>query len=398
VQDDGRIVVAGTVDTATLGREVAVARLLPNGALDGTFAGGWTLVPVTAGDEQALAVAVQPDGKVLVGGSVDSGPIGFVVRLLANGALDNGFGDMGIVAFLFVDNQVSALAVQPDGKILVGGSLDFGAAGGWDMFALRLTETGATDGTFAGPVIAFDAGGDNDDFAQSIALQADGKVLVAGSAQFGATDFDFAVARLTATGPLDAGFGVGGKTTIGFDAGGGFNDRGAVVRAPDGGRVVLSGYVEVGFDSYVAGVVRLRSAGDLDLTFSDDGRQTVVLGAAGGGGGSGLAVQDDGKILVVGSSGDDDFDLASARLATDGTPDGAYGPSGLRLYDFDYGACGEVVHTPVAALAADGKLVVGAIAEYCAPDYDFFVARLWMSLIFADGLEQGLRAWSASVP
>jgi uncharacterized delta-60 repeat protein len=400
VQDDGRIVAVGSATTGTLGREVAVARLFANGAFDGTFAGGATLLALTAQDDIAHAVAIQPDGKILVGGSVDAGgPIGFVARLLTNGSLDQDFGDEGVVAFLFVDNYVSALALQPDGKILVAGSIDGGAPGGWDFFVLRLTDTGATDGTFGSPFIGFDAGDGNEDLARSLALQPDGKVLVAGSAQFGATDYDFAVARLTSTGLLDATFGTGGKVTFGFDLGGGKADHAAVVRVAPDGRIVLSGYVEAAGGGNVAGIARLRSIGDPDLAFSGDGRQTVTLGAVGGGGGSGMIVQDDGAILLVGSSGNPDFDLASARLLATGEPDSGYGAgAGLRLYDFTYGGCGQVVHTPVAELQPDGKLALGAIAEYCDPDYDFFLARLWLSLIFADDFEPDAGRWSSAVP
>ncbi len=137
------------------------------GMADTSFGGGSFLTRVGTSEDYAQAVAVQPDGKVLVAGSTSSaaGIQIAVIRLLRDGALDTSFGTEGraVVAVGTRDDKAMAVAVQPDGKIVVAGLSQQGTAAGYDFALVRLLSTGAVDTAFGnnGRVVT-DFGGDND--------------------------------------------------------------------------------------------------------------------------------------------------------------------------------------------------------------------------------------------
>ncbi|MEU0375205.1 calcium-binding protein [Streptomyces sp. NPDC006283] len=229
VQPDGKIVVVGTS-----GGRVAVARYNDDGTPDASFGGGDGQVsydpapelPVEGGDGRALAL--QPDGKIVVGGQVGSTRFDFVVlRLNTNGSLDTGFSGDGIERTDFGDYEaVEGLALQPDGKIVAAGT-----SGGRVALA-RYNPGGTLDTSFDGDGRVLTPGVS----AADVKLQpGDGRIVIAGSVGPGG---DFAVRRYNPDGSQDSGFGTGGLATADF--GGGDAAQGLALQ-PDG-KIVAAGW------------------------------------------------------------------------------------------------------------------------------------------------------------
>jgi uncharacterized delta-60 repeat protein len=224
-QPDGAAVAAGYSDN-----EFAIARLGSGGLLDSGFDGdGRQRIDFSGTLDAATSVALS-GSKIVAAGSTD-GRLA-IASLNSNGSPDTTFrpgtatpGQTEAMA-TELPRGANALAIQPDGKILVAGP------GGGDFGVARVTTSGFYDTSFGtNGQVAVDFGGAGD-VANAIALQPDGKILVAG------TDGDgFAVARLTSSGALDPTFGFGGKATVNF---GGVDEARAIALQPDG-KVVLAG-------------------------------------------------------------------------------------------------------------------------------------------------------------
>jgi uncharacterized delta-60 repeat protein len=247
-----------------------------------------------------------------------------------------------------------------------------------------------------------------DDFALAVAVQPDGKLVLAGGARSGQDTFDFALVRLTAAGSPDPSFGGDGRVIVPFDVGGSFSDLATAVAIQPDGRIVAAGRVEAsspGFPlvDYDFGVVRLLADGALDPSFAGDGRTTLRFNLKGGYDDQpwAMALQGDGRILLAGfaawgTSGD--YDFALARLLPDGTPDPALGGHGRTTIWFDLG--GDLADRADAiALQADGRILVAGKAQVGNGNDDFAVVRLENDYIFADCFESGgLAAWSTPPP
>jgi uncharacterized delta-60 repeat protein len=241
IQPDGKIVVAGQAQNAT-GTDLAVARYNTDGSLDASFgSGGKLTTDVAGGFDFGVAMVLQPDGRILVlarvslpGSVVVSIPA--LVRYNSDGSLDAGFGAGGKVMAASTGPS-SAIALQSDGKIIVGGSVNAGTSN--SAFGLiRFLANGSVDAAFGTPTTSFFSGG-NGSLGRAVAVQADGKIVLAGEAASGASStFDVAVARFDTNGSLDAGFGTGGKLLVDFFAD---TDSAAdVVIQPDG-KIVVAG-------------------------------------------------------------------------------------------------------------------------------------------------------------
>ena len=300
IQPDGKIVVAGT-NTG----DFEVVRYDGDGSLDATFGtGGIVVRDLSGGDESAYAAALQPDGKIVVGGAVATGPWRSqfaLVRYDTDGTLDPTFGTDGIVMTKFGSGgSARAVVLQPNGKIVVAGT-------NGDGFALvRYLPDGSLDTTFGGDgkVAGPTFGGG---WAVAVALQPDGKIVAAGAYDF----FNFAVARYTVHGDLDPTFSHDGALTT--DVGGGEQGAHAVVVLPSG-KIVAVGFTgphEGGEPPGRFVLVRYRANGVLDPVFSGDGK--VYTKFDGGAGANAATLQPDGKIVAVGGKGlygDDGFAIA----------------------------------------------------------------------------------------
>jgi uncharacterized delta-60 repeat protein len=278
------------------GSDVIVARYDQTGIVDSAFGTGGRVITNFGATEQALALALYADGKILVAGRTNNGGnFDFALaRYQSGGILDTSFGDSGLVTTDFgggVD-RAFALALQPDGKAVVVGDSDAN-------FALaRYNLDGSLDTSFGsgGKVITTFGGADQ---ASGVVLQADGKIVVAGQTDTG-TSIDFALARYNPDGSLDATFGTGGRVTTNFT--GSSDDVASAVAVQFDGKIVVGGDADGNF-----ALARYNPDGNLDASFGSEGKVTTNLGSddvihA-------LVLQPDGAIVVVGES-NDQFALA----------------------------------------------------------------------------------------
>nr|WP_244306778.1 M10 family metallopeptidase C-terminal domain-containing protein [Azotobacter salinestris] len=321
VQPDGRILLAGySFNPGTGNHDFSAIRLNANGSRDTSFSGDGRFI-FDSGDDYGYDLAVQADGRILLGGSID-GDFG-AIRLNADGSLDTGLGSAGMVAFDIAGDSdyVHSLAVQPDGKILLGGFSFNPGNGTYDFSVVRLNADGTLDTGFgSGGTAIFDGGGNGDDHAYGLSVQADGKILLGGS-----INDDFGVIRLNADGSLDTGFGSGGKAVLDIA---GSDDQGYSLSVQPDGRILLAGSsFNPANGTYDFSALRLNADGSLDTGFGSDGK--VVFDIAGSyDEGQSLAVQPDGRILISGSSYNLDtrrYDIGAIRLNADGSLDTTFG-------------------------------------------------------------------------
>lgn len=291
-QPDAKIIVVGSTSQDSL---FAVQRLNADGSLDSTFGSGGKVTVSTHiyGDKlrTARAVAVQADGKIVVAGDVyttfnGGNTAAAVFRLNANGSLDTTFwpasGDH-VWQFLSVQNnplmRFNAVAIQRDGRILLAGEGTHGALNTSfpsAFLVVRLLADGSFDTTFANSgyvQVPFAIRDVERSAANAIALQPDGKIVVAGEALASDDDYDFALLRLNANGSLDASFGDGGQTTVSFDLGGSSTDKASGVVVQPSGKIVTVGTVTApNGDHTIVGMARLTANGALDTTFASGGQ------------------------------------------------------------------------------------------------------------------------------
>lgn len=207
IQSDGKIVVSGYSSNGA-NNDFAVVRYNTNGSLDTSFGGtGKVTTDFAAGNDSAGGIAVQSDGKIVVGGYMFNGTDNdvAVVRYNVDGSLDTSFGGTGKVttAIGSSNDQGAALSIQSDGKIVIGGMATI--AGSQDIAAVRYNTDGSLDTTFGTGGKTTVAPGSGTDYALEMALQADGKILLAGRSYNGTND-DFAVVRLGTDGRPDTTF------------------------------------------------------------------------------------------------------------------------------------------------------------------------------------------------
>lgn len=356
IQPDSKIVVAGATYSGTY--DFAVVRYNPDGSLDTGFNGsGKAVTAIGSSHEQARDVAIQNDGKIVLGGYSSNGSNNdfALVRYNANGSLDTTFNATGKVTTGFVGtDEGRSLLLQPDGKLVLAG---FTSNGTNQDFALaRYNANGSLDNTFgvAGKVTT-DLGSTVDQ-VNDITVQFDGKIVATGSYSNGGNN-DFALARYTTNGSLDTDFDGDGIAT--FAIGSSHDFSRALLVQPDG-QFVVGGGVRIGlYEDF--GLVRfgLHAAGSLDTCFDDDGIVTTDFAARNDGAAS-IALQSDGKIVAVGGSdpGTNNSTFALARYNPNGSLDTSFGNSGKVLLDIGNGED----WARSTAIQSDGKIVVGGFS------------------------------------
>jgi uncharacterized delta-60 repeat protein len=379
IQPDGRILAVSELQDANSHWWFGVFRWLPNGDLDRSFgSGGWVANNIGA-FPMPHAVALQSDGKILVGGQVECPGLQLcwgIVRYNANGSVDSSFGAAGVARATFPGSRCGCelydLAVQKNGRIVAVGQRFRGSdAQDDDLLAVaRFLPNGQLDRSFSGDGRFSRDFGYGDDSGSAVAIQPDGKIVVGGVASFRyRTEADFAVVRLRPNGTLDRSFGGDGVRTVNF-RGHRYDGLHGLDLQRDG-RIVAAGASAADFkggDPRIA-VLRLNRNGTLDGRF---GRRLLRPGPHGGIARAVLA-DSRGGILVGGLAYDDSTHDASAwalvRYRSSGALDRSFGRGGIVLSDFGTGA------DWIGALAAqrDGKVVAGgevyrdqALARYLA--------------------------------
>ncbi|MER6346682.1 CARDB domain-containing protein [Streptomyces sp. NPDC001595] len=298
LQDDGKIVVVGMS-----WREYenccwfVVARYNADGTLDNTFSGDGRVFADIDGPTEARDVAIDSSGRIVAAGY--SGGRMAVLRLTPDGTADTTFGGDGTVTanpagpVAQEGGDGSALALQPDGKIVVGGHV---GSTRFDFALMRFNPDGSVDTTFDGDGIVRTDFGDYEG-VEALAIQPDGRIVAVGGDS---------MARYLTNGGLDPTFGSGGRVVL---TGAAVND---VVLQPDG-RIVTAGGNGAGGDF---AVLRHLANGSPDTGFGTNGR--VVTDFGGGDWARGVALQSDGKIVAAGGGGPDQ-DFALARYEGGGT-------------------------------------------------------------------------------
>jgi len=375
LQPNGKVVVGGYSTAGPHGSDFdfALARYSAGGKLDPGFGSGGKVLTVFGGGSSVSALGLQPDGKIVAAGSVLVNRPDFDVALARynpDGTLDPSFGSGGMVTTTFgpTADLMYAVVLQPDGKIVVAGGSGLIQQRD-DVFALaRYRPDGTLDPTFgSGGKVTTTFGPTSDDFVQALALQPDGKIVAAGvdfvAGRVGPSDF--ALARYRPDGSLDPTFGSGGKVTTDFASASDFGN--ALLLQPDG-KIVVAGYSfqgTVGPSSFA--LARYDTEGKLDPTFGSGGEVTTDLGPAGTA--WAVALQPDGKIVAAGSGRPGIFALA--RYNPNGTLDPAFGSGGKLTTAFgprDEGQASALVLQP------DGKMVAAGWSNTCTYG-DFALAR-----------------------
>ena len=253
LQSDGKIVVVGRSNNGS-NDDFALARYNANGSLDTSFSGdGKQTTPFGSGDDAAFSVAVQADGKIVVAGYSDVGGGNFdfaLARYDVSGNLDTGnFGTPGNLTGKLTtpigtgSDTAAALALQADGKIVLAGRSHSGSS---DLMALaRYTTTGALDSSFDGDGKLTASLGNIDNYAKRVAIQSDTKIVVGGYTGDGNATYNFALARFDASGAADNTFDGDGKLTTVIPSGTSFAYAMAI---QTDGKIVLAGYVDKGSD------------------------------------------------------------------------------------------------------------------------------------------------------
>lgn len=370
IHSSGEIVTAGGYsDSNTQNSGLVLWQHLANGTPDKTFGSNGVVYPlstnVVSTTGSVLALDSQERVVLLTIGRVAGGGEYFVYRFnRLDGSPDLSFSPTGRVSIRTGANiyGVVGLVIQPDDKVLgVGGAVNQ-ATGRWEFFLFRLQEDGELDSTFGdnGRVWTSIRGYDR---ATGVALQPDGKIVVAGRAKINfAANYDFALARYTAEGELDDSFGDGGSVVFPV-----LDDNlgRKLVIQPDG-KIVIAGYAcedTKGGDEYCFfGVARVDGRGVLDPSFGGTG---IVHTDVGDGFPYDVALQPDNKIVALGIHGNlTDFrsNVVLVRYLPDGSLDGTFGYNGISETNYGYlrNAAGDI------RIQADGQIVVcgGTAGEY----------------------------------
>ena len=388
VQADGKLVVVGTTyqNNDYTGEDFAVARYNANGTLDKTFGvGGKVQTDFPGLAAVASSLVIQPDGKIVVADGAF--PLFTflgdfkVIRYNPDGLLDSSFGNGGIVTTSFPGqgSYAFAVALQADGKIIAAGT-DFvnftnDDSSNTDFALARYNPDGTPDTTFsADGQVTTDFDGFNDDVF-SILVQPDGKLVAVGSAKNPANFYDFAAARYLSNGTIDTTFAVAGKVRTDFGDHN-FDQARSAVLQPDG-KIVAAGFAisQNGLVQNFA-VARYNSNGILDTSFSTDGLTQIDFGSCCQSANK-VLLQRDGKIIAVGYANTEssDSDFLLARLNPSGSSDTTFGVAGKVRTSF-----GDLNGGANGAAFQRGKIVaVGFQATFTDRWTEFALARYLMA-------------------
>jgi uncharacterized delta-60 repeat protein len=335
-------VTAAAGSAATGGRALATTASVAPGSLDTGFGSGGFAVAPLGSWVGAAASAVQPDGKVVTAGEALINNRQYMVssRFNANGSLDPSYGNGGwVVIDVGGASGGNALALQSDGKIVIAGT-GYGPNYALDFAAARLLPNGTLDSTFGKGGIATVPVGSYA-IAQAVVITTSGQIVLGGGAVVGQKEF--AVARLNSNGSIDNTFGTNGVTTFpqaGYAWG--------MVQQSDG-KLVLAGQPGSG-SAYLVG--RVLANGAVDTSFGQGGVVTIPLGSQAYG--DAIALQSDGKLIVAGSAYTNTVVAAAARLLPSGALDPTYGNGGIASVQDYYGV-------NAATVDGSGRVVLGGV-------------------------------------
>jgi uncharacterized delta-60 repeat protein len=397
---DGSILVAG--DNALPADNIALMKFRPDGSLDTTFGtGGRVVTSLSTNNSHANDMVVQPDGKIVVVGYTDNGTAGkgsstynwdfLVVRYNPNGSLDTSFGSAGTGKIIQnVSTATSsdsknlldwafAVALQADGKIIVGGYSYGGSSTAMDSSLVRYNSDGTLDATFGQGGKVITAFGPGNDEIRDLSVLPDGKFLARGRVADASGRMTMYVARYLADGTLDASFGAvgaGGVMTLFPSSDISFGTGCNMIVDPSNGSITVAGTYPGAASSDIA-LARLTAGGLIDTGFGTGGMQ--VVGTSANEYLYAIAWQPDGRIVGVGYSetGGTKDTLVVRLNKDDGSPDTSFGQGGFITRSFSvYNNFDEFYDV---AIQTDGKIVAVGEATVTftkrVTDHDFLIAR-----------------------
>lgn len=347
---------------------LAANNLFAQTKLDNHF-GTNGIITTSIGENGAIgqSVVVQPDGKIIVGGYSSNKGLYFdfaLVRYNADGTLDQNFGADGKVMTDVggFSDYGKALAIQTDGKILLAGSSTNGKNS--DFALVRYNTDGSLDQNFGDHGKVITAVGKFNDYGKSIAIESNGKIIVAGGSDNG-YNYDFALVRYNIDGSIDNSFAINGKAITDVK---GSNDNGESIAIDVNGKILVTGYAFNDKDKDIA-LLRYNSNGSLDSSFNRSGKVAIDIDGAYDAGNA-VRVQSDGKIVVAGYSYSTyNYSFVLLRYTANGLPDNSFGLSGIVTTSIgDEGTTAKSL-----ALLSNGKIMVGGYAHNRS-DYDFVLA------------------------
>ena len=307
IQSDGKIIVAGFTYGSTW--DLALVRYNTNGSLDNTFDSDG--IVTTAGSNNAItaikSIAIQSDGKILAAGT--DGSNYYVYRYNNNGSLDNTFDNDGkvITSFGTGTHYGNSMVIQSNGKIVVGGT--FGDSNFADFALVRYNSDGSLDNTFDLDGKVTTSVSSADERCYSIAIQSDGKIVAVGYSNTNSSNKDFAIVRFNSDGSLDNTFDLDGMLTQNV---GGTKDYAYSVLIQNDGKIIVAGYANRPIGSYEDfAIIRLNSDGSTDTSFDGDGKVTTSFFTKSQI--NAIAIQNDGKIVAAGYTENSYYEFAVAR-------------------------------------------------------------------------------------
>ena len=316
IQSDGKIVL-GTRYHNGDNADFVVARFHEDGSPDLSFGDqGRVISPLGSGHDWCNTLAIQADGKILAAGSSDSSPQGdesfdfAMIRYHSDGTIDHSFGDSGIVTthIGLKYNIAYSMVIQEDDKIILAGEANDSLFS--DFALVRYLSDGSMDSVFGKNGIVRTMLSETDDIAKSVLVQADGKILAAGSAQDGFSNQNCALVRYNQDGSLDDAFGSNGIAITDIS-----NEMGNSVALQSDNKIVLAGLF-TNTTIWKFALWRYHMNGAPDESFGSTGMITASF-SEGDSEGQALAIGEDGEILVAGSCKYDGvrfFDFALLRL------------------------------------------------------------------------------------
>jgi uncharacterized delta-60 repeat protein len=388
LQTDGKIVAAGYAHASTgYTYDFALARYQANGSLDTSFGTKGKVQTEFSGsgsDDHAYGMAIQGNGKIVAAGTY--GPYSSptladfaLARYTTSGGLDGTFGTGGKVTTDYLGptpTRGQGMAHQSDGKIVVAGDVN----SSWFSLCRYNGDNGSLDTGFGSDGEAMvEIGFDIDDSASGVAVQADNKIVVVGTMIPSDGVADFALVRFTADGSLDTTFGTGGKVTTDFSR---RIDHAQAVAIQSDGKIVVAGFSYTSaITDFKFALARYKADGSLDTSFGSRGKVLTSVGS-GGAEAYGVAIQSDGKIVVVGrASVSVSLDFALARYMPNGGLDTGFGSGGTVTTDFassnNYDRAFAVAFQD-EAIPGDRKIVAAGFTGTftgTGTTYDFALAR-----------------------
>jgi uncharacterized delta-60 repeat protein len=370
IQSDGKIVAAGESDNGTV-FNLAVVRYNADGTLDTTFNGtGKVITPVGTTGSAANSVAIQPDGKIVAAGySYNGSSYRFaVVRYNTNGTLDPTFNGNGIVTTAIGSriDIAKSVVIQPDNFIVAAGYTFNGT--NYSFAVVRYNADGTLHTAFNGTGIVVTPVGTGSSAAASVAIQPNAKIVAAGEVDVGANT-QFAVVRYNYDGTLDTSFNTTGIVTT--PIGSTFDEALSVASQPDN-KIVAAGFSSNG-SNYDFALARYNTNGTLDTTFNGAGKITTPLGT-GDDAAASVAIQSGGNIVAAGSSfnGVSTNNFAVARYTTSGALDATFNGTGKVITPVGNSESGAAA----LAIQGDARVVVAGNGSSGSAN-GFALARYW---------------------